>query len=85
MQAIDMKQKYELWQQALSQLEVAVEQLDQAHATLKDCDLEDTVPARWQRMDNGHLRLHVQHPLNIEQLVNSAMGLLATLKEEELA
>ena len=80
---IDAKQKYELWQQALGQLEVAVEQLDQAHATLKDCDLDGTVPEKWQRMDGGRLRLNVQHPLNIEQIVNSAMGLLAALKEAE--
>lgn len=77
--------KIELWQQAIEQLQTAVDQLDQAHATLKDIGLEGTVPERWQRMDGGRLRLHVQHPLNIEQLVNSAMGLLATLKEEEPA
>lgn len=63
-----MATKFEVWKQACLDLERAVAELDQIHASLKDCGLDD--------VDAGGYRKPT-----IKHLVSDAEGLLKNLRE----
>jgi ribosomal protein S27AE len=65
-----MATRFELWKQAIEQLTRAAAELDQAHATLKDCGLDD--------IDAGGYRKPT-----IKNLVIDAEGLLQELRHAE--
>jgi hypothetical protein len=74
-------------QAVLVDLENAIDELDQIHAVLKDLGLEGEVPMQDQKVNFANpgqpalKQIRVRHTLNIEQLVESAMGLFGTLQE----
>jgi ribosomal protein S27AE len=65
-----MPTRFELWKQAIEQMEHAIAELDQAHATMKDCRLDD--------VDAGGYRMPT-----IKHLVSDAEGLLRELRTAE--
>jgi hypothetical protein len=62
-----MTTNFELWKQAIEQLTRVVAELDQAHATLKDCGLDDIAAGGYRKP-------------TIKHLVSDAEGLLKGLQ-----
>jgi hypothetical protein len=78
--------KLELIQQAVEQLQSAIDTLDQAHSTLIDAELDSEIPRKHQAVSMPGIRrpeIAVRYTLNIEQLVESAIGLLGVMQQEE--
>jgi hypothetical protein len=66
-----MATRFELWKQAIAQMERAIAELDQAHATLKDAGLDDvTATSRY-------------NTVTIKDLVRKGQSLLGELREAE--